>query len=117
MTTEVGLPASRATVAFVEGRHADVVGELAPIRARFQRFGGSHAQRDVLQRTLLESAILSGQLELARALVRERLAARQSSVYTLRRHAAILRRNGDSGTATVVDTSATANRDRFAAAV
>jgi tetratricopeptide (TPR) repeat protein len=117
MTAEIGLPASRAAVAFVEGRHADVVAELAPIRARFQRFGGSHAQRDVLQRTLLEAAILSGQLNLARALIRERLAARQFSVYALRHQAEVLRRTGDNDAAARADTAATANRDRFAAAV
>lgn len=112
MTAEIGLPASRAAVAFVEGRHADVVAELAPIRARVQRFGGSHAQRDVLQRMLLEAAILSGQLDLARALVRERLAARESSVYALRRQADVLRLAGDDSAAARVDAAATANRDK-----
>ena len=66
MTAEVGLPTSRAVIAFTEGRHDDVVDELWPIRAHFQQFGGSHAQRDLLQRTLTDSAIRSGQLDLAR---------------------------------------------------
>ena len=46
MTAEVGLPTARAVIAFTEGRHDDVVEELWPIRTRFHRFGGSHAQRD-----------------------------------------------------------------------
>ena len=57
MTTEVGLPASRAVVAFAEGNDRQVIDELLPIRTSFQVFGGSHAQRDALQRTLLTSAI------------------------------------------------------------
>ncbi|MGH8982858.1 MAG: tetratricopeptide repeat protein, partial [Acidimicrobiia bacterium] len=73
MTAEVGLPSSRAVLAYTEGRHDDVVGEMLPIRTVFQHFGGSHAQRDVLQRTLTESAIRSGRLDLARALLDERL--------------------------------------------
>ena len=39
---------------------------LAPIRRTLQRFGGSHAQRDVLQRTLLESALRSGRYRVRR---------------------------------------------------
>jgi hypothetical protein len=81
MTTEVGLPVSRALVAFHEERWADVIGELLPRRRTFQRFGGSHAQRDALQRTLLEAAIRGGETNLARALVAERLAVRPSSAY------------------------------------
>ena len=48
MTAEVGLPASRAVVAYAEGRHADVVAGLLPVRTILARFGGSHAQRDAL---------------------------------------------------------------------
>ena len=59
MTAAVGLPASRAVLAHVEDRHADVVAELMPIRTTLARFGGSHAQRDALQRTLVDSAIRS----------------------------------------------------------
>lgn len=81
MTAEVGLPATRAVVAFAEGRWDDAVAELAPRRRWFNRFGGSHAQRDVLQRTLLEAAVRGGQHDLARALVSERLAIRPTSAY------------------------------------
>ena len=87
MTTEVGLPASRAVVAFAEGNDRQVIDALLPIRNTFQTFGGSHAQRDALQRTLLTSAIRAGELDLATALVNERLATRESSVYSLSRFA------------------------------
>ncbi len=65
MTAEIGLPACRAVLAFTEDRHADVVAELFPIRRVFQHFGGSHAQRDALQRTLLESALRARRYDLA----------------------------------------------------
>ena len=41
--------------------------------------GGSHAQRDVLDLTLLEAALRSGQHDLAKALTAERLAAKPAS--------------------------------------
>ncbi|HEX2563050.1 MAG TPA: tetratricopeptide repeat protein [Acidimicrobiales bacterium] len=81
MTAEIGLPASRAIIRFAQERYADVIDELLPIRRVLQRFGGSHAQRDVLQRTLLEAALRAGQHDLARALLSERLAVRETSVY------------------------------------
>ena len=45
MAADAGLPAARATLAFVEGRHEDVVADLLPARRTLHRFGGSHAQR------------------------------------------------------------------------
>ena len=82
MTAEIGLPACRAVIAFGEQRDGDVIAELLPIRRVLQHFGGSHAQRDALQRTLLESALRSGRFELARALTAERLGVRERSVYS-----------------------------------
>jgi Flp pilus assembly protein TadD len=43
------------------------------------RFGGSHAQRDVLSLTLIEAALRSGQGRLARALMAERTALKPTS--------------------------------------
>ena len=104
MTAEAGLPASRAVVAYAEGRHADVVAELLPVRTVLARFGGSHAQRDALQRTLVVSAIGSGQLDLARALLDERLGVRETSVWSSRRRAQVFASTGD------VDAAARAER-------
>ena len=44
-------------------------------------FGGSHAQRDAVERTLLEAAIRAGRTDLASALVSERLAVRECNTY------------------------------------
>ena len=117
MTEEIGLPACRAVIATVDGDHARVVSELLPIRKVFNHFGGSHAQRDALQRTLLTAAIRGGQLDLAEALVSERLALRQSSVYGLSRAAEIASARGDARAAEVYARAAAENRDRFAAAI
>ncbi len=95
MTAEIGLPACRAVIAFAEDRHADVIADLMPIRRSFQHFGGSHAQRDALQRTLLESALRSGRFELARALTAERLGVRETSVYGWTQRARALHGLGD----------------------
>ena len=95
MTAEIGLPACRAVVAFGEERDGDVIAELLPIRRVLQHFGGSHAQRDALQRTLLESALRCGRFELARALTAERLGVRERSVYSWTQRARALRGLGD----------------------
>jgi tetratricopeptide (TPR) repeat protein len=116
MTAEIGVPASRAIVAFTEGDDDDVLAELLPIRRRFHHFGGSHAQRDILQRTLTEAAIRSDQLDLARALLDERLSLRDTSVYGSLARARVLARRGDDFGAIAEREKATANRARFAAA-
>jgi len=116
MTADAGLPASRAVLAFVEDRHDDVVAELLPIRATLQRFGGSHAQRDALQRTLLVSALRAGRLELASALLSERLAARDTSVYAWGRRAELARLRGDEAATGVATATAAELQDRFTVA-
>ena len=116
MTADVGLPASRAVLAFVEDRHDDVWPSCSPSARTLQRFGGSHAQRDALQRTLLESALRAGRLELASALLSERLAAREHErlcVGPARRAGPAARRQAATGVATA---TATELQDRFAVA-
>lgn len=84
-SARVGLPAARALIAFAEQRYDDAVAHLLPVRRRLQLFGGSHAQRDAFQRTLVESAMRSGNHELAASLLRERLAIRPSGEFALAR--------------------------------
>jgi hypothetical protein len=95
MTAEVGLPVCSAILAFGEGRYGDVVDLLHPIRKVVHRFGGSHAQRDVVARTLFEAAIRAGDTALAQALASERLAVKEASPYTWRQLARIQRSTGD----------------------
>jgi hypothetical protein len=110
MTADVGLPASRAIVAFAEGRDDDVVAELAPIRRTSSAFGGSHAQRDLLQRTLLEAALRSGCDDLARSLTAERVGQRDTSVYGWMQRARALRAVGDDDRADAASERAAALR-------
>ena len=78
-TREVGHPATRAIQAFGQGRYAECVELLRPIRHISHRFGGSHAQRDLLDQTLIEASRRAGFDALTVALVRERVALRPRS--------------------------------------
>ena len=66
-------------MAFGEGRYGDAVRLLRAVRNTAQRFGGSHAQRDLLDLTLIEAAFRCGQENLAAALSSERIAAKPTS--------------------------------------
>ena len=74
MTRDVGLPIVRAIRAFGAERYGEAVDLLMPVRYRAQIFGGSHAQRDIVHRTLIEAAFRDGQHGLAQALANERTA-------------------------------------------
>jgi hypothetical protein len=116
MTAAVGLPASRAVLAFAEGRHHDVLADLVPIRTYLARFGGSHAQRDALIRTAVDSAIAGGETDLARALLRQLLSLRESSVHYRLREARLAARTGDAALARAAEQEAERRSRRFAAA-
>jgi hypothetical protein len=79
MSREVGLPVADALIAFAQGDYATAVELLMPVRLVAHRFGGSHAQRDVLGLTLLEAALRSGRGNLALALTAERAALKPMS--------------------------------------
>ncbi|HTY72933.1 MAG TPA: tetratricopeptide repeat protein [Actinomycetes bacterium] len=99
MTREVGLPVARALVAFAQGRYESTVAELMPIRYSLNRFGGSHAQRDAVQRTLVEAALRSGQHDLARSLLSERLGINPCSPYNWLKQAELFDRLGEAAAA------------------
>jgi hypothetical protein len=111
MTTAVGLPVCRSLLSFGTGRYAEAVDELLPVRTRVHEFGGSHAQRDAVERTLLEAAIRAGRHELASALVSERLANRDCSTYAWSKRALLLSRGG----AAAATAAAAARRRELAA--
>jgi len=71
-TREVGSPVARAIKAFGDGDYARTVELLRPIRSYSHRYGGSHAQRDLIDLTLIEAAARAGQNNLAAALRAER---------------------------------------------
>jgi len=78
-TREVGAPVTRAILAFGEGNYGETVRLLRPVRDIAHRFGGSHAQRDLLDLTLAEAALRDGQATLAAALAAERADLKPSS--------------------------------------
>ncbi len=79
MAREVGYPVVQALLAFGEGRYRDCATRLCAVRGFAHRFGGSHAQRDVLQLTALEAALRGGDSALAHALAAERRAQKPHS--------------------------------------
>ena len=81
-TREVGHPLTLAIKAFGQGRYDECVRLIRPVRDIAQRFGGSHAQRDLLDLTLIEAALRAGQHHLAAALCAERLPMRGHSPLT-----------------------------------
>ncbi len=83
-----GLPVAQALTAFGRGDYEQTVSIMAPIRHQLSIFGGSHAQRDVFQRTLLVAARRAGQTAFVQILCQERLEARPNSVWAAaqRRH-------------------------------
>jgi len=81
-TREVGHPAAQAIQAFGEGRYAQCVELLRSIRPIAHRFGGSHAQRDLLDQTLIAASRHAGFDALAAALLNERAALRPRTATT-----------------------------------
>lgn len=81
-TREVGHPLTLAVKAFAEGDYHSAVDLIRPVREIAHRFGGSHAQRDVINLTLIEAALRSGNTNLATALAAERSARRPESPLT-----------------------------------
>jgi hypothetical protein len=76
---DVGLPVARAIQALGAGDAARAVALLRPVRSQAHRFGGSHAQRDLIDLTLIDAAQRAGDQPLAAALAAERAALRPHS--------------------------------------
>jgi hypothetical protein len=79
LTRDVGLPVAEAIVAFGRGDYADASTLLRDVRNGAARFGGSHAQRDLLDLTLIAAARRAGHAALERALLAERAAAQTAA--------------------------------------
>ena len=75
VTRDIGLPISQAIAAFGHGNFVGSVETLRRVRNRAADFGGSHAQRDLIDLTLIAAAGLSGNTSLERALLAERAGA------------------------------------------
>ncbi|HSN72918.1 MAG TPA: tetratricopeptide repeat protein, partial [Steroidobacteraceae bacterium] len=81
MTREVGLPLVRGVTALADGDGRAALEHLLPMRTRAHRFGGSHAQRDLVHLTLVEAAFAAQDFGRARALVAERTEQKPTSPF------------------------------------
>ncbi|HLI21521.1 MAG TPA: tetratricopeptide repeat protein [Stellaceae bacterium] len=77
----VGLALGDAAAAHRSGDYARATELLFPLRESFRRIGGSHAQRDLFAKLLIDSAVKAGRVEVARDLLNERLAARPRNAW------------------------------------
>ena len=73
ITRAVGLPLAEGFAAFGAGRYAEAAAKILAVRSIAQRFGGSHAQRDILTLTALHAALRGGLTATAEAISAERL--------------------------------------------
>jgi tetratricopeptide (TPR) repeat protein len=73
MTREVGLPLAQGIAAFGRGQYAAAVERIERVRDIANRFGRSHAQRDLLTLTLIEAAARANQRSRANHYLAERL--------------------------------------------
>jgi len=113
-TARVGLPVCRAILAYGAGQDAAAVDLLFPIRAIAAAMGGSAAQRDGLDRTLLAAATRGRIGGMARALASERVTVTPANPSNWARYADALAVTGARGP--VVETARDAARDRGARA-
>lgn len=79
MTRSVGIPLGEAFLAYDAGRYSETMEKIAAVRGIAQRFGGSHAQRDVLSLTALHAALRGNLKQTAEAFASERVAHKPES--------------------------------------
>lgn len=82
MAREVGLPLMRGMLQFARGDADGAAETLYPARQIAQRFGGSHAQRDLIDQSLLAAAARGHRRQLGRALLNERRMAKPATPLT-----------------------------------
>jgi hypothetical protein len=78
MTRAVGIPLGEAFLAFDMGHFGESVEKIAAVRGIAQRFGGSHAQRDILSLTALHAALRGGLKQTAEAFASESPTSRKA---------------------------------------
>lgn len=79
LAREVTLPLIKGIDAFANGAYEEAVDLLEPAFRDLPRIGGSHAQREVFEDTLLEAYIRAGRFDGARDLLDQRLKRRTSA--------------------------------------
>jgi tetratricopeptide (TPR) repeat protein len=82
MAVEVGLPLMRGVLAYAQRRPDEAIAQMYPVRARAHRFGGSHAQRDLIDQTLLAASARASDRGVGRALLNERASTKPRTALT-----------------------------------
>ena len=75
---DVVLPLAQGIDAFAREDYAEAVRMFEPVFPQMVRIGGSHAQREVFEDTVLEAYIRAGQWDKAESMLNERLQRRDS---------------------------------------
>ena len=83
MAREVGVPLMQGLLAYASGDLDAACNTLYPLRSVAHHFGGSHAQRDLIDQTLLAAAARSGHKATGRALLNERRLAKPVTPLTV----------------------------------
>lgn len=78
LAKEITLPLVRGVDAFAQGDYLKAVEMLEPVFPQLTRIGGSHAQREVFEDTLLEAYLRAEQLDKAEEMLHSRLMQRAS---------------------------------------
>jgi len=74
----VALPMVQGVAAFVGGDHAAALAHLEPVEAEFHRVGGSHAQWELFEETMIACYLALERYDDASRLIRRRLSRRAS---------------------------------------
>ena len=82
MAREVGLPLMRALLAWARGNADGAADALFALRGQARSLGGSHAQRDLIDQTLMAAAARGSRSKLGRALLNERCMAKPTTPLT-----------------------------------
>ena len=78
LATEMSMPLTQGIGAFAQGEYARAVELMGPLYPQLARIGGSHAQREVFEDTLLEAYLRAEQFENAEEMLTTRLKKRAS---------------------------------------
>ena len=78
LSREMVLPIALGAAAFAAGDYDEAADLMGPTYPMLARIGGSHAQREVFEDTLLETYIRAGRYDESKAMLDERLSRRSS---------------------------------------
>ena len=78
LAREMILPIALGAAAFASGDYTEAARHLGPTYPMMARIGGSHAQREVFEDTILETYVRAGMYDQAKTILEERLSRRSS---------------------------------------